>query len=249
MTDRLFTSIRERFDAVIFDLDGTLVDTAPDILAYLNEMLFELGRPGLDLGEVRPMIGDGVRSLMIRAFEASGGIPESLDIDDLFRRYLERYSAEPARVSQPYPAMVETLEALAGAGLSLGICTNKPQLPTGRLLARFDLDRFFAAAIGGDALPIKKPDPAHLLAVLERLDVDPARAVLIGDSATDLKTARAADVPCILVSFGYTAVPASALGADRVIDHAGELIPTLTNLSPRLTSPNPAPYSLGNTGD
>ena len=128
---------------MIFDLDGTLVDTAPDILAYLNEMLFELGRPGLDLGEVRPMIGDGVRSLMIRAFEASGGIPDGLDIDDLFRRYLERYSAEPARVSQPYPAMVETLEALAGAGLSLGVCTNKPQLPTGRLLARLGLDRFF----------------------------------------------------------------------------------------------------------
>lgn len=233
MSERSFKSIRERFDAVVFDLDGTLVDTAPDILAYLNEMLSELGRPGLGLDAVRPMIGDGVKRLMIRGLEASGGVPSDLDIDALFHRYLERYTAEPARESRPYDGMVETLEALSNTGLRLGVCTNKPQRPTDRLLARLGLDRYFGAVIGGDALPVKKPDPAHLLAVLERLDVEPERAALIGDSETDLKTARAADVPCILVSFGYTAVPARELGADRVIDHADALIHALAGLSSR----------------
>ncbi len=235
--DRSFELIKERFDGVVFDLDGTLVDTAPDILAYLNEMLFELGRPGLELEAVRPMIGDGVRRLLIRGLEASGGVPDTLDIDTLFQRYLERYAAEPVRASQPYPGMVGALNALSSADLRLGVCTNKPQMPTDRLLARLGLDRYFGAVIGGDALPIKKPDPTHLLTVLERLDVDPARAVLIGDSVTDLKTARAAGTPCILVSFGYTAIPAHALGADQVIDHAKDLIPALT-------SPSSLPASL-----
>ncbi|MDH3661903.1 MAG: phosphoglycolate phosphatase [Alphaproteobacteria bacterium] len=230
MINECLAVIGERFDAVVFDLDGTLVDTAPDILSYLNEMLAELGRPGLDLERARPMIGDGVRRLLIRGLEASGGVPDGLDIDRLFDRYLERYSAEPARSSRPYPGMVDSLSALTGAGLRLGVCTNKPQLPTDRLLNALDLDRHFGAVLGGDALPTKKPDPAHLLAVLERLNVDPVRAALIGDSVTDLKTARAAGTRCMLVSFGYTAVPARDLGADVVIDAAQHLIPALASL-------------------
>lgn len=223
--------VKQGFDAVVFDLDGTLVDTAPDILAYLNDMLGELGRPGLALDKVRPMIGDGVRALLVRGLEASGGVPDGLDIGVLFNRYLERYTAEPVRCSRPYPAVVETLETLANAGIKLGVCTNKPQLPTDRVLARLGLDRFFGVVIGGDALPTKKPDPAHLLAVLERLNVNPGRAALIGDSATDLKTAQSAGTPCTLVSFGYTAIPARDLGADRVIDHFSDLVRGLANLA------------------
>ncbi|MGI9420021.1 MAG: phosphoglycolate phosphatase [Geminicoccaceae bacterium] len=236
MNDESLGRIRECFDAVLFDLDGTLVDTAPDILDHLNDMLAELGRPGLQLHDVRPMIGDGVRQLMIRGLDASGGVPDDLDIDALFHRYLQRYAAEPARSSRPYPGMVETLETLSQIGMHLGVCTNKPQLPTDRLLARLGLGARFGAVIGGDALPVKKPDPAHLSAVLARLDVDPGRAALIGDSVTDLKTARAAGVPCVLVSFGYTAVPARDLGADQVIDHARDLIPALASLSSTRTA-------------
>ena len=231
MTEESLAQIKTRFDAVIFDLDGTLVDTAPDILAYLNEMLAELGRPALELDAVRMMIGDGVKSLMMRGLNASGGIPDDLDIDRLFYRYLERYSQEPIRVSRPYPGMVDALQSLSDAGIRLGVCTNKPQLPTDRLLAGLRLDRIFGAAIGGDALSTRKPDPTHLLAVLERLDVGPDRAVLIGDSETDLKTARATDIPCILTRFGYTAIPAEDLGADKVIDHADDLIGSLADLS------------------
>lgn len=230
MTEQSFLPIRKRFDAVVFDLDGTLVDTAPDILAYLNEMLDELDRPGLEIDASRPMIGDGVRSLLIRGLKASGGVPEGLDIDALFDRFLERYTAAPVRTCRPYPGMVEALEELTRAGVLLGVCTNKPQAPTDRLLSRLDLNHFFGAVIGGDALPSKKPDPDHLLTVLNRLSVCYRRAALIGDSETDLKTARALGMPCILVSFGYTATPARELGADYVIDHADDLIPALARL-------------------
>lgn len=219
--------VKEQFDAVVFDLDGTLVDTAPDILGYMNDMLTELGRPGLDLDEVRPMIGDGVRHLLIRGLEASGGIPAKIDIDDLFQRYMALYTEEPVRLSRPYDGVVDALKALGAAGVRLGVCTNKPQRPTDRLLSRLGLDRFFQSVIGSDSLSVKKPDPGHLLAVLERLDVNPVRAALVGDSATDQKTARAAGTSCVLVSFGYTETPAGDLGADRVIDHFADLIPTL----------------------
>lgn len=231
MIEETLERIRKRFDAVVFDLDGTLIDTAPDILAYLNDMLFELGRPGLELDAVRSMIGDGVRRLLIHGLEASGGVPDNLDIEPLFHRYLARYTADPVRFGRLYPGVVGALQALTSADMRLGVCTNKPQAPTDTLLARLDLDRHFRAMIGGDALPVNKPDPAHLLAVLDHLNVTPGRAALIGDSATDLKTARAAGTPCILVTFGYTAIPASDLGADGLIDHFGDLIPTLAAIA------------------
>jgi len=223
--------VKETFDAVVFDLDGTLVDTAPDILAYLNDMLAELGRPGLAPSSAQSMIGDGVKSLLLRGLEASGGVPENLDIDNLFQRYLALYTEEPVKLSKPYDGVIEVLEALSSAGVDLGVCTNKPQQATNRVLSRLGLDRYFGSVIGSDTLPVKKPDPGHLLGVLQELNVDPVRAALIGDSETDLKTARAAGTPCILVSFGYTKTPARDLGADHVIDHFSDLIPALTTLN------------------
>ncbi len=216
--------------AVVFDLDGTLVDTAPDILAYLNELLAELGRSGLEPDAVRAMIGDGVRTLLIRGLEASGGVPTGIDLDRLFHRYLERYTKDPVRLSKPFEGVIETLDRLQTTGIKLGVCTNKPQRPTDRLLSKLGLDRYFGAVIGGDTLPVKKPDPTHLLTALEQLDVEPKQSVLIGDSETDLKTARAAAIPCILVSFGYTPIPARQLSADYIIDHFSELIPVLKKI-------------------
>ena len=222
------------FDAVVFDLDGTLVDTAPDILAHMNDMLAELGRPGLDLADIRSMIGDGVRQLLLRGLEASGGVPGDIDIDALFLRFLDLYTKQPMRHGRAFDGVFSLLTTLKDRGVKLGVCTNKPQRPTDRILAALGLGGFFDAVIGGDTLAVRKPDPAHLITVLQHLHtppvatpVDPARAMLIGDSATDLKTARAAGVPCVLVSFGYTETPAADLGADRVIDHFAELIPVL----------------------
>jgi phosphoglycolate phosphatase len=224
------TMVVTRWDAVVFDLDGTLVDTAPDLHAHLNEMLAELGRPGLALEEVRPMIGDGARMLLQRGLDSSGGMPAGVDLDTLFREFLRRYTARPQRFGAVFAGVEPTLAALAGAGVRLGVCTNKPQAPTDRLLAALDLARHFPVVIGGDRLPVRKPDPAHLQAVLDRLGARQGRAVLVGDSANDVLTAAPIGVPCILVSFGYTPTPARELGAARVIDHMSELTAALDSL-------------------
>lgn len=219
------------FDAVVFDLDGTLVDTAPDLRAHVNDVLRELGRPGLDLDSVRTMVGDGARTLLRRGLEASGGIPEAVDLDALYRRFLQGYTADPVRDSAVHDGVVAVLDGLLAAGVRLGVCTNKPQAPTDRLLSALGLERFFRAIVGGDILPVRKPDPGHLAAVLERLGALPSRAAMVGDSAHDVGAARALGLPCILVSFGYTAVPAHALGGDRLIDHFAELPAALQSLA------------------
>jgi phosphoglycolate phosphatase len=218
------------FEAVVFDLDGTLVDTAPDLHAYLNEMLSELGRPGLELAAIRPLIGDGARALIRRGLEVSGGIPAGADLDALFLEFLTRYTARPLRFGAIYDGVRGSLEELQAAGVRLGICTNKAQAPTVHLLAELGLARYFDAVIGGDVLKVRKPDGGHLGAVLERLGVAPPRAAMVGDSDTDLSTARAAGLPCVLVSFGYTRIAARELGAEAVIDHMGELGAALARL-------------------
>ena len=218
------------FDAVVFDLDGTLVDTAPDLTAHLNEMLAGLGRPALDLDEIRPMIGDGARALLKRGLEASGGLPAGADLDTLFLEFLARYTAQPVRYGAVYDGVVEVLDALQPAGVKLGVCTNKAQAPSDRVLAELGLRPYFPVVIGGDALTVRKPDPGHLRAVVERLGIAPERSVMIGDSENDLLSARAAGIPCVLVSFGYTAIAAADLGADRVIDHFDELPEVLSQL-------------------
>jgi phosphoglycolate phosphatase len=217
--------------AVVFDLDGTLVDTAADLQAHVNAVLGELGRPELALADVRLLVGDGARTLLRRGLEASGGVPLGVDLDRLYARFLARYTADPARFSAVHAAVAPVLERLQAQGLRLGVCTNKPQAPTARLLGALGLDRFFETILGGDAVPAKKPDAGHLAAVLERLGTAPARAVMVGDSGNDLLAARALGLPCILVSFGYTPVPARALGADRVIDRFADLPAALASLA------------------
>ncbi len=222
---------RRRFDALLFDLDGTLVETAPDLAGALNHTLASAGLPTVTLADVRHMIGDGARALLSRGIAAAGREVDDDQLSEWFDRLLEHYWHHVADTSHPFPNVVRELEGLRARGAKLGVCTNKPIALTEKLMAELDLARHFGAMLGGDSLPVRKPDPAHLLETLRRLDVAPDRAVMIGDSGNDVAAARNAGLPVVVVSFGYTAVPPADLGADILIDDFAELPAALDRLA------------------
>ncbi len=210
--------------AALFDLDGTLVETLPDIHAVLAELLTEIGVPVPARERVRRMIGDGARMLLVRAL-ADAGRPtaEDAEIEALYRRFLALYERHPCRYSTVFPGVFDCLEWLRGEGVKLGVCTNKPQTASEQLLEALGLAPYFASVVGGDRAIRRKPDPAHPAAVLAELDAAPDRAIMVGDSRNDLLAARALGLPCILVRHGYGPDPADRLGADRVIDDLAAL--------------------------
>lgn len=173
------------------------------------------------------MIGDGAAKLVERGFTATGGLPAPLPA--LVERFLAIYEPRIAETSCPFPGVVTTLERLREAGLRLGVCTNKPDEATRRLLEALDLTRFFTAVSGGD-VPARKPDARHLLGVVTQLNSTPARSLMIGDSMNDVASARNAGVAVVVVSFGYTITPAAQLGADALIDRF-EALPGLLGLA------------------
>ncbi len=220
-------------EAVVFDLDGTLIDSAPDLRAAVNSMLAEKGRRGLDLGAVTAMVGDGVHKLVERALAATGKeTPTGAEIARATRRFLKFYEGHGAVLTRAYAGAVETLECLRGEGYALGICTNKPHGATCEILGALDLEGYFSAVLGGDTLDgVRKPDPRHLLAVLDRLGATPENAVMVGDTENDVAAARGAGVPMIAVAFGYAKVPVAELGADAVIGHFDELPEAIRRLT------------------
>ncbi len=224
-----------KFKAVVFDLDGTLVDSAPDLQAAINRMLALTGRQKLSVDAVTGMIGDGVPKLVERALEASGGIPDGDAVEMLagsLSKFIDEYDGRNAELTKPYPGVAETLAKLRKAGFAMAVCTNKPQAATMEILEAFDLARYFNAALGGDALEgIRKPDPKHLIATLDALGTAPAEAVMVGDHLNDLACARAAGSPAVLCSYGYSRVPVTELGADVVIDEFNKLPDALASLS------------------
>ena len=215
------------FDIVAFDLDGTLADTAPDIAGGINRMLADFGRGPLTEEMIRPMIGDGARSLLRRIMEATGGSTEEL-LDEAHPRYLDHYAAHVCDGTIPYPHVEEAMDDLAALGARLAVCTNKSMRMTRLLLDALGWTDRFAAIVCGDTLPVFKPDPATLRETI-RL-AGGGRTVLVGDSMIDAGTARAAGTPFVAVSFGFRDRPVEALGADAVIDHYRELIPALRAL-------------------
>jgi phosphoglycolate phosphatase len=217
---------------VIFDLDGTLVDSAPDIQVAVNKLLAQHGRKPLSLDVVTTMIGDGAPKLVERAFDATGDRPSPEGLPALTRRFLSFYEGHTTDLTRPYPGVPEALERLRSAGLRLGICTNKPEGPTRELLRDLGLAPFFGAVFGGDTMEgVKKPDPRLIQAVLDALDADRLKAVMVGDNANDVGAARAAGIPVILRAAGYTPVPAEQLGADRVIHDFRELDDAIDHLA------------------
>lgn len=217
-------------ETIVFDLDGTLVDTAPDLTGALNAVMRATGRSEVPLDDVRHMVGRGARYLIERAMEATGE-PASADaITDLMKHFLVHYDANIAVQSRPFEHAEMVVNRFAGQGHKLGICTNKPEALSLKLMNELKLRALFPVILGADSRPYRKPDPRHLLDTISALGGNPASAVLVGDSETDVKTARAANVPVVVVSFGYTEIPPRDLGADAVIDHFDALEQALNSL-------------------
>ena len=213
---------------LVFDLDGTLVDSAPDLHAALNQMLRERGRPALSLPQVKRMIGDGVPTLVSRALSASGADPAAAA--GALSRFLEIYEANAVRLTRPYPKVPETLASLRRQGYRTAICTNKPQRATIAVIEGLGMIELFDGIAGGDRFPVKKPDPGHLLGLIGELEARAEASAMIGDNENDAAAARAAGIPLVLMRYGYARVDPESLAADALLDHFAELPRALARL-------------------
>ncbi|TCZ53943.1 phosphoglycolate phosphatase [Roseicella aquatilis] len=211
----------------VFDLDGTLVDSAPDIHAALDRLVAAESRPPFTRAEVTAMIGDGVRALVQRA-AAARGLAFSESLLDAFTA---DYTARAAETTVLFPGIAAALDRLAAEGWAMAVCTNKPAAATAALLAALGLDGRFAAVGGGDSFPVRKPDPGHLLGTLRAAGGDPARAVMIGDHRNDVLAARGAGLPCLFAGWGY-GTPAMAEGAAGIAASPSDLVPLLRDILP-----------------
>lgn len=217
--------------ALVFDLDGTLVHSLPDLRRAVNILRERRNRPPLAESDVVQMVGDGMPELVRRALAIDGAVPEDAAFDDTMREYVEIYEADPIGLTEPYPGVVETLERLAGDGHPMGVCTNKQEAAARKLLAGLDLDKFFSAVTGGDTAGARKPDPAPLISTIDNMGQNASNAVMIGDSANDLDAAAAAGIPSILVTWGYMRVPPDQLAPTLRIHDMRELRQQLKRLN------------------
>jgi len=203
---------------VIFDLDGTLVDTAPDLMHATNHVLRREGRREVGFGEIRTMVGQGAKKLIERGFAATGAPVEAHRLDELYRLFVDHYADHIAEESRPFPGAVGLLERCRTEGIGLGVCTNKLEGLSVALLRSLGLDGFFDAVVGPDTLGIAKPDPAPYREAVRRCRGSVARSLLVGDSETDVLTARAAGVPIVAVTFGYSARHLAEFEPDHLVD-------------------------------
>jgi phosphoglycolate phosphatase len=207
----------------VFDLDGTLADTAPDLAATLNAILEGEGLPAVPLAEARGMIGHGARVMIERGIEAAGREVTPDRLDELYRRFLVHYADHLCIETALYPGVVEALDGLEAQGFRFAVCTNKVEAHSVKLLEALGIAHRFAAICGRDTFPYVKPDPRHLTLTIKKAGGLKSEAVMVGDSRTDIVAAQAAGVPVVAVPFGYTDVPVESLNPDRVIEHFDEL--------------------------
>jgi phosphoglycolate phosphatase len=208
---------------VVFDLDGTLVDTAPDLINALNYILDREGLPAVPLHLARNMIGAGARRLIERGLELDGRIVAPEDIDRLTRDFVDYYGAHIADASRPFEGLEAALDDLAGDGYRFAVCTNKLEWLSKRLLDQLGLSARFAAICGADTFGVSKPDPAILQQTVARAGGQLASAIMVGDAGPDIGVARRAGIPVIGVEFGYTEVPIADLKPDRLIGQMADL--------------------------
>ncbi|MES0029469.1 phosphoglycolate phosphatase [Mesorhizobium sp. M0074] len=209
--------------AILFDLDGTLVDSAPDIAAAVNELLAGHDLPPLRLDQVKAMIGGGIRKLVERAFAASGTPLLGTALDEANRVMAPIYRRHLTGRTRLMPGVREVLTHLHLSGIALGVVTNKPQLAAREILLHFRLTDYLCAIVGGDAVTYLKPAPDALLLALDLLQVEPRDTLMVGDSSADVAAARAAGMAVILLRGGYSQIPVEELGADLVCDSLFDL--------------------------
>jgi phosphoglycolate phosphatase len=207
-----------RDTTIVFDLDGTLVDSAPDLTNALNDVLTRRGLAPVSIEAIRDCVGRGARVMIEQALIRAGA---QGDVDEMLAEFLVHYEENIACESRPFPGALAQLERLTAQGATLAICTNKREHLSRKLLQELEIEDFFTAVAGRDTFPVAKPDPGHLTGVIALAGGDPTRSVMIGDSDVDFRTARAAGVPIVLVSFGYG--PFDGFVPEQMIDHFDEL--------------------------
>jgi phosphoglycolate phosphatase len=215
---------------LVFDLDGTLVDSAPDLHAALNASLNHANRGGISLDDVHHLVGQGARVLLERGLSATGGLPSDEEFEQLFNFFLDFYQKNIAVHSLPYEGVLNALIQCRAENATMAVCTNKPEAMARQLLDELELSQFFKATLGGDSLPVRKPHKDHIHKTIEAAGGSVDRAIMIGDSVFDIEAAKNSEVPVIAVSFGYTDRPVIELNPTAVIHHFDELIPTIRSL-------------------
>lgn len=218
--------------AVIFDLDGTLIDSVPDLAGALNTLLQdEYDCPPLPQEQIRVMIGNGVPKLIERGLKAHGKSHDDAVLASLLPKFMKIYLARATLETRPYPGAEQLLKELGAQGVKIGLCTNKPTDVSRQILNDLELAGFFGSVVGGTSGYAAKPDPEPMLACLDELGVTADQAVFVGDSTADVKTARNAGLPVIVMSYGYTAIPADELGGDMVIDRMDQVPGAIQSLA------------------
>jgi phosphoglycolate phosphatase len=209
-------------EALIFDLDGTLVDTAPDLHAATNHVLGLIDRQPISMAELRAFVGHGAMNLIERGVAATGDAVDQDMMKRLHKQFLEYYGDNISDHSVVFDGLLELLDKAQTHGLKLGVCTNKVEKLSHKLLTELSMMHRFGSLVGGDTLPVMKPDPAPLIEAAARLGVTPQNIMMVGDSETDIRTAQNAGVPVLAVSFGYTSQHVSAFSPTHIIDHYDE---------------------------
>jgi phosphoglycolate phosphatase len=215
---------------VVFDLDGTLVDTAPDLTNALNDVLVRRGYEPVSAETIRSAVGMGARIMIESALERTG---DAADIEPMLAEFLAHYDANIAAESRPFPGAVASLETLKERGATLAICTNKRAYLARKLIAALGLEGYFQAIAGRDSFAVAKPHPGHITETIAAAGGAPSRAMMVGDSEVDILAAKGAGLPVVMVSFGYAPAPLDGIRPDAVIDHFDELAPLVPVLVAR----------------
>lgn len=204
--------------AVVWDLDGTLIDSAPDLCRALNAVLAASNCEPLEVQLVRTMIGNGVPKLVERGFQAVDQELSAAELDVMVGKFMAHYSADPTAHTRLYPGVAEALEALASAGVKQGLCTNKPEAVTRSILQQLNIDQYFSAVVGGDTTDARKPDPKPLQFCIDTMGATVSNTIMIGDSAVDAGSAKALRVPIGLVAHGYRHTDLANIDADFLVE-------------------------------